>query len=66
MKKDINNSPETFEKQSQIKMIFRRFCKNRLALVGLGIILTLIVLCLFAEQIAPYNTGIEMNLREKL
>lgn len=66
MKKDINNSPETFEKQSQIKMIFRRFCKNRLALVGLGIILTLITLCLFAEQIAPYDTGINMNLREKL
>jgi peptide/nickel transport system permease protein len=65
------NDPQTakslvFKRQSQLKEIWRRFCKNRLALAGLAVTLFIILLAVFAEQIKPYELAITMNLREKL
>jgi ABC-type dipeptide/oligopeptide/nickel transport system permease subunit len=37
------------------KEVWRRFRRNRLALVGLGIIVVLIVLAVFAPLVAPYS-----------
>ena len=41
------------KKQSQFKEIWRRFKKNKTAMVGLGIILLLILVSIFADIIAP-------------
>jgi peptide/nickel transport system permease protein len=45
----------TVEPQSQGMIIWRRFRKHRLALAGLGVILTLVVLSFAAPIIAPYD-----------
>lgn len=43
------------KKQSQMKEIMGRFAKNKMAIVSLAVIVLLILLALFAEQIAPYG-----------
>lgn len=44
-----------FKKQSQFREIMGRFAKNRLAIASLVIIIILIIMAVFAEQIAPYG-----------
>jgi peptide/nickel transport system permease protein len=41
--------------------IWRRFRRNRLALAGLGIVIVLCVLAVFAQNVAPYDP-VEVNL----
>lgn len=43
------------KKQSQMKEIMGRFAKNKMAILSLGIIILLILMAIFAEQIAPYG-----------
>lgn len=51
------------KKRSQIKMIWYRFKKNKLAVVGLSILLCLTFVAIFAEVIADYETkAIEQNI----
>ncbi len=43
-------------------IIWRRFKKNRLAVAGLAVIITLALCAIFAPQLAPYSpTGIDVN-----
>ncbi len=44
----------TFKKQSRLMDIFRRFRKNRAAMVGLAILIILIFGAIFAKVVAPY------------
>ncbi len=41
---------------TQSQLIWRRFCKHRLALVGSFILLIFVIITTFAEIIAPYST----------
>ncbi len=43
------------KKQSQMKEIMGRFAKNKMAILSLGIIILLVLMAIFAEQIAPYG-----------
>ena len=43
-----------------------RFCKNKVALIGLAIVLVLIVCMIFAEQISPYTNGVDNNYKIRL
>lgn len=43
-----------------------RFCKNRVSLLGLLIVVLLILTIVFAEQISPYEQGIRQNIRNRL
>ena len=43
-----------------------RFCKNKVALIGVVIILVLIVCMVFAEQISPYTNGVDNNYKIRL
>ena len=43
------------KKQSQMKEIMGRFAKNKMAILSLGVIVLLILMAIFAEQIAPYG-----------
>lgn len=59
--------PDYTKKRSQLKMILFRYKKNKLAVVGLCILLVLILLAVFADFIADYDTrAIEQHIMEKL
>lgn len=48
-----------YRKKSQGPEIWRRFKKNRRALVGLGILLLLVFLAVFANLVAPYDPTVQ-------
>lgn len=57
----------TYKKRSQGKEIWRRFRKNKLAMVGLAILSMLILMALSADLICNYQTQvIEQNYLERL
>ena len=58
--------PDFGKKQSQIKEIWRRFKKNKAAMIGLVIIVFLIIPAIFASTIKPYDTAIKQNLTDRL
>lgn len=41
--------------ESQFVVVFKRLCKNKSALVGLGIMIILVLVAVFAPLIAPYS-----------
>ena len=45
----------TFKKQGQVKEIFRRLRKSPGAMVGLVLLILLLLIVVFADQIAPYE-----------
>lgn len=54
-------------RRSQMTEIWRRMRRNKLAMVGLVIVSILIVVAIFANQIADYNTvAIKQNVIERL
>lgn len=54
-------------KRSQMTEIWRRMRRNRLAMIGLVIVSILIIIAIFANQIADYNTvAIKQNVVERL
>ena len=52
------------KKQSQIKEIFKRFKRNRMAVFGLVVIILLILCALFPSVVAPYGYD-DQNLSEQ-
>lgn len=50
---------------SQFHLVWLRFKRNKLALVGAGIIITLVVLAILAPLIAPYDP-VEIDIDKKL
>ncbi len=54
------------KKQSQIKETWRRFKKNKKAIVGLVVIVIFILLAISADWISPYMNGITQNANERL
>lgn len=55
------NAPVTFKKQSQLKEIWRRYKKSKGAVIGLALLLIIVLLLAFAEQIAPYENAISQD-----
>ncbi len=52
----INNQTHLIEKKSKQKnSLFFRFRQNKTAVIGLFILVILVIMALFAEQIAPYS-----------
>ncbi len=49
------HNTETFKKKSLWADAWKRLRKNRMAMIGLGIITMFIILAIFADQIAPYG-----------
>lgn len=56
----------TMKKTGQMKEIWRRFKKNKLAMAGLVVLLIMTLAAVFAEQIGSYQSAISMNVRNKL
>lgn len=61
------NTKQTNKKRSQWREVWRMLKKNKMALVGLGILVILVLLALFADIIADYDTVvIKQNLANRL
>lgn len=57
----------TGKKRSQLAELWKNLKKNKMALVGLAIIVIIVLLAIFADQIANYDqVVIKQNLRERL
>lgn len=54
IKLDVNKV-ERIEQRSLLRDAFRRFTKNRLAMLGFVLLLTLILIAIFADLLAPYG-----------
>lgn len=62
-----NTPAASSKKRSQMVEIWRRMRRNKLAMVGLVIVAVLLLLALFADQIADYNTVvIKQNVLDRL
>lgn len=67
---DVTNSPsaqvEQTRKRSQFRDTWRRLRKNKLAMLGLAIVLILILAAIFADFIAPYDPAAQdlLHMRE--
>jgi len=53
-------------KQNRLKEVWRRFKKNKLALTGFIIILTIVALLIAADLITPYENAIAMDIMNRL
>ena len=61
------NTKQTNKKRSQWREVWRMLKKNKMALVGLGILVILVLLALFADVIEDYDTVvIKQNLANRL
>ena len=66
MEKSITLSKKTYKKQNQIKMIWLRFKKNKLAMFGLIVFIFLVLIAVFADFIADYKTMVvRQNMAER-
>ncbi len=43
-----------------------RFCRNRVSLIGLAIVILLVLMIVFAERISPYEAGIRQDIPNRL
>ena len=53
------------KKRSQVKEVWRRFCRNKQAMVGMCMLLLLVFAAIFANIIAPYDP-IEQDIVNRL
>lgn len=61
------NTKHSNKKRSQWREVWRMLKKNKMALLGLGILIVLVLLALFADVIADYDTVvIKQNLGNRL
>jgi peptide/nickel transport system permease protein len=58
-------SPKKYKKSSLMKETWHRLKKNKLAMMGLGFLIVLIIIAIFAPYIAPYGYD-DQNVGEKL
>ena len=57
----------TLEKESRLWNVWRKFRKNKLAMVGMTILIFLLLVAVFADVIADYDTQvIYQNRRQRL
>lgn len=62
-----NPQTHTYKKRSQLSMIWHRLRRNKLAMLGLVILLGMIALALCADLIADYDTNVTgLNIAERL
>lgn len=60
---DINlDEVLSMSKGSQLKGIWKRFCKNKLAVLGLVIFLIVLLTAIFAGLFVPYEAALEQNI----
>jgi peptide/nickel transport system permease protein len=66
MRKPAMDTNGVMKKRGQFKEILRRLFKNRGAVMGLMVLTVILLVVVFAEQIAPYQGAIKQNVTERL
>lgn len=54
------------KRQSQVKEVWRRLKKNKLAMVGLVLLVLILFVVIFADLIVPYDKAIEQDIVNRL
>lgn len=62
---ESRESPPPERSGSRLATTWRRFARNRIALLGLAIIITFILVAIFADQIRSGESAIRMNIRDR-
>ena len=63
----VVSATKKYKKRSQIAEIWRRFCHNRGALIGLAIVFAFVFVAVFADVILDYETDvIGQNIAERM
>ncbi|HOF03608.1 MAG TPA: ABC transporter permease [Atribacterota bacterium] len=65
-KEEAINLDLSYRKKSQFREIWRRLWKNKVAIIGLVILVSLISLMVFADMIASYDRAINHNMLTRL
>lgn len=65
MNKEKMIGKKKYKRNSQIKMILQRFCKNKLAIVGMVLVLILLFFVVCAPLFTNYGNVIAQNLQER-
>lgn len=64
---NVEDLKKKYKKRSQAGEVWRRLKKNKMALVGIAILLTFILAAIFADVIADYKTEVvKLNFKERL
>ena len=64
--RNATSAAEVFKKQSQAKEIWRRFKKNRGAVIGLILLSAILLIIIFADLIVPYEQATVQDMSQKL
>ena len=62
MKRFVNAAPIKKDRNGKYYQAWRRFIKNKLALVGLIILCAMILMALLADFLVPYDTAIQIDI----
>lgn len=65
-KEKVWNLDTQYRKKSQLLEIWHRLCKNKVALIGLTIMISLIFMMVFADLIISYDRAINHNMLNRL
>ena len=57
---------ESKKTSSPLRETFYRFCRNKVSLFGLMIVICIILVILFGEWISPYELGVKQDIRNRL
>jgi len=57
---------ETLSETTYLQDLIRNFTKNKLAVLGLAMLLAILILCIFAPLFTKYDPVLDMNLKDKL
>jgi peptide/nickel transport system permease protein len=58
--------PSQIKRRGQFGEILKRFKRSKLAMVGAGVFLIIILMAIFADLIVPYSKALEQNLAQRL
>ena len=62
----MNRKKKQTRTWARLKEVWRRFKKNKLAMVGLIMFMIILLVAIFAEQIVPYKEAITMHASDRL
>ena len=57
---------KTSRRMSPLQETIYRFCRNKVSLIGLAIVICLLLIMIFGEWISPYGVGIKQNYKIRL
>lgn len=57
---------ENKKRMSPLQETFYRFCRNKVSLIGLAIVIGIVLIIIFGELISPYELGVKQDIKNRL